>query len=170
MNDLIEMEEPDPPQEDYEEWLHYLEQDKLKTLDTHLNINLQELNMRIGEMKESKFLKKEDVGQGMLVTIARLEQQNVAMEDQPPENKWIMYFHETDKGVVLNWTNIQLVAKALGSEETNDWIGKKIVLYEDPNVSFGGKLVGGIRVRAMRTQAASEPPKAAPAFDDEIPF
>lgn len=126
--------------------------------------------MRIGEMKDSKFLKKEDVGTGKLVTIASMEQQNVAMDDQPPEMKWILHFHEFDKGMALNWTNIQLIAKAVGSEETNDWVGKKIVLFEDPNVSFGGKLVGGIRVRAVRKQTED---KAAPSPadpDDDIPF
>ena len=108
--------------------------------------------MRIGEMKESKYLKKEDVGQGKLVTIKSLEQVNVAMEDQPEEIKWVIHFQEFPKGMVLNWTNIQLIAKATGSEETDTWTGKKVVVYEDPNVSFGGKLTGGIRIRAQRTQ------------------
>ena len=127
--------------------------------------------MRIGEMKESKYIKKEDVGQGKLVTIADLQQQNVAMEDQPPEMKWIIHFHEFSKGMVLNWTNVQLIAKALGTEETDEWKGKKIVLFEDANVSFGGKLTGGIRVRAARLKPDSqtEEPKK-PDFDDDIPF
>lgn len=124
--------------------------------------------MRIGEMKESKYLKKEDVGEGKLVTIAGMEQQNVAMEDQPPDLKWLIHFHEFQKGMVLNWTNIQLIAKALGTEETDDWKGKKIVLFEDANVSFGGKLVGGIRVRAVRKQAQEAKP--VEELDDPIPF
>ena len=127
--------------------------------------------MRIGEMKESKYIKKEDVGQGKLVTIADLQQQNVAMEDQPPEMKWIIHFHEFSKGMVLNWTNVQLIAKALGTEETDEWKGKKIVLFEDANVSVGVKLTGGIRVRAARLKPdtqAEEPKK--PDFDDDIPF
>ena len=114
--------------------------------------------MRIGEMKETKYIKKEDVGEGKLVTIAKMEQQNVAMDDQPEEIKWIIHFQEFNKGMVLNWTNIQLIAKAVGSEETEDWIGKKIVIYEDPNVSFGGKLVGGIRVRAVKKQPTAAKP------------
>jgi hypothetical protein len=112
--------------------------------------------MRIGKMKESKFIKREDVGEGKLVTISGLEQQNVAMDDQPEDLKWIIRFEEFDKGMVLNWTNIQLIAKAVGSEETDEWIGKRIVIYDDPNVSFGGKLVGGIRVRAQRGQHAAD--------------
>ena len=133
--------------------------------------------MRIGEMKESKYLKKEDVGTGKLVTIASMEQQNVAMEDQPPDMKWVLHFHEYNKGMVINWTNIQLIAKAVGSEETNDWVGKKIVVFEDPNVSFGGKLVGGIRVRAPRQTSVQSTPVMVqtstppPDYDDtDIPF
>ena len=56
--------------------------------------------MRIGEMKNSKFIKKEDAGEGKLVTIAGMEQQNVALDDQPPEMKWILHFHEFDKGKI----------------------------------------------------------------------
>lgn len=125
--------------------------------------------MRIGEMKESKYLKKEDVGTGKLVTIKRLEKSNVSGDNQEPDEKYVLFFNEFDKGMVLNWTNIQLIAHAVGSEETDNWIGKKIVIYEDPNVSYGGKLVGGIRVRAPKPQAKAAP-QPEPELDDDIPF
>ena len=50
--------------------------------------------MKVGEMIESKFLKKEDVGgaRGVLVTIAGLDQANVAMQGADPEMKWTMRF------------------------------------------------------------------------------
>jgi len=117
--------------------------------------------MKIGQMVQSKFLKKEDLNQdvGNLVTITKLDQQNVGLADGEEELKFCLHFSEFDKPLVLNSTNIQLAAKALGSEETDDWRGKKIVIYVDDNVSFGGKLVGGIRIRKPRGQAA---PKQAP--------
>jgi len=119
--------------------------------------------MKIGKMKESKYLTKDDVGDGVLVTITKLEQQNVALDNEPEETKWIMHFKEFSKGLVLNWTNIQLTAKATGSEETDDWPSKKIVLYTDENVSFGGKLVGGIRIRAAKNQEKEFDP-------DDLPY
>jgi len=127
-------------------------------------------------MIESKFLKKEDVGggRGMLVTISAVKQANVAMQGADPEMKWTLLFEELDKPMVLNSTNIHMCAKACDSDDTDDWAGKKVVVYEDPNVSFGGKLVGGIRVRAPVTQAAPVVPqrKAKGSFDDleEVPF
>ena len=36
--------------------------------------------------------------------------------------------------MILNSTNAQLIARAVGSEETEDWPGKQIVLFNDPNV------------------------------------
>jgi hypothetical protein len=117
--------------------------------------------MNINQLKESKFLKKEDAGTGILVTISHVTQENVAKEGADQELKWVIHFKETDKPMVLNSTNGQLIAAILKSEETDSWAGHKIVLYHDPNVSFGGKLMGGIRVRAPRNQAAK--PAAAPA-------
>lgn len=125
---------------------------------------------KISEMRESKFLKKEDVGRGTLVTIAGCQQHNVAMEGAAPEQKWALSFHELDKPLVLNSTNAQLCAQICHSDDTDDWTGKKIVLYTDPNVSYAGKLVGGIRVRAPKPGSVPEPPPSAPLTDDDIPF
>ena len=105
---------------------------------------------KIHDMLESKFLKKEDAGDGILVTIVGVDQQNVGKDDEP-ELKWTALFKEC-KAMVLNSTNLQLIEKALGSDDTDDWIGKKIVLFCDENVSFGGKIVGGIRVDVNRTK------------------
>ncbi len=105
--------------------------------------------MNVNELKESKFLKRSDVGEGTIVTIRGVDQANVAKEGAEPEMKWILHLEEFEKGLVLNSTNGQLIAQALKSEESEDWTGGKVVLYDDPSVSFGGKLVGGIRVRAV---------------------
>ena len=129
---------------------------------------------KISEMRESKFLKKEDVGRGVLATIAGCQQHNVAMEGASPEHKWCLSFHELDKPLVLNSTNIQLCAQICRSDDTDHWTGKRIVLYTDPNVSYAGKLVGGIRVRAPKPSATPPPPPPAPEpeplDDSDIPF
>jgi len=128
---------------------------------------------KTSEMRESKFLKKEDVGRGVLATITNCQQYNVAMEGAPPEHKWCLGFKELEKPLVLNSTNIQLCEKICGSDDTDHWAGKRLVLYTDPNVSYGGKLVGGIRVRAPKVAAPPPPPPMATGpelTDDDIPF
>jgi len=127
--------------------------------------------MKISEMKESKYLKKEDVGDGLIATIAMLDKKNVALPNEPPEEKYIMIFEEDLNPLVLNWTNIQLCAQACGSQETDDWIGKQIILYNDPNVSFAGKITGGVRIRpAKQVEPKKAPKRSEEDPNDDIPF
>lgn len=141
--------------------------------------------MNINQLKESKFLKKEDAGAGILVTITEVTQENVAKEGAEEELKWCIHFKETGKPMVLNSTNGQLIAQITKQDDTDNWTGHKIVLYNDPSVSFGGKVMGGIRVRAPRipkpaAAPAPAPAKAAPATapcddsgevaGDDVPF
>ena len=120
----------------------------------------------INEMKKSSFLKKEDCGAGILVTIKEVSQENVAKEGAPEELKWCCFFNELEKPMVLNSTNVQLIAQITKQENTDNWTGWKIVLFNDPSVSYSGKMIGGIRVRAPRGQAAKH---AAPVQSATAP-
>lgn len=126
--------------------------------------------MNINQLSESKYLKKEDVQPAITVTISGLENVNLARDNEPPEMKWIVRFSEAVKPMVLNSTNAQLIAHVTGSEETDDWTGKKITLYNDPSVSFGGKLTGGIRVNTQVQQAQPVPAEDASLPTEDVPF
>lgn len=138
---------------------------------------------RIHEMVESKFLKKEEAGEGILVTINGVEKRDVGTESEP-EQKWCLLLAE-HKPLVLNGTNLALLEKAIGSDNSDDWVGQQVVLYNDENVSFGGKLTGGVRVDVARTKRyhakknGAAQPKPAPRpltgtkfddMEDDIPF
>ena len=129
--------------------------------------------MKIGQMMESKYIRKEDVDPPKLLTIVGFEKVNVAREDEQPEIKWVMKFRE-EKPLVMNSTNLQLAARAFGSEDTDDWLNKTIVAFNDPNVSYGGRLTGGVRLRAAKNQI--KPTGAMPGYveieveDDPTPF
>lgn len=132
------------------------------------------------QMIESKYLKKEDVIPDKLYTIRAFELVNAAGDNQPAEMKYAMYFNEVEKAMLLNSTNIQLMKMALAVTGPKQAIGRQIVLYNDPSVSYGGKLVGGIRLRAPRVRQPAPQPTPAPQpvnhstavdkFDDDIPF
>jgi hypothetical protein len=123
----------------------------------------------INDLKSSKFLKKEDVGQGALVTIRAISQENVAKEGAEPELRWTLHFEEFEKPMVLNSTNGQIIGNITGIENDIEigWVGKQVVIFHDPNVSFGGKLIGGIRVRAVRR--AQPKPAAQPVIPAQRP-
>lgn len=118
------------------------------------------MGFNIDDLKESKYLTKNDVAKPILVTIRGWDHVNVETSGNAPKMKYVLHFNEVAKPMVLNSTNGQVIASITGSKDSDGWVGKKIVLYNDPNISFGGALTGGIRVRAPRNVA---PPVQAPA-------
>ena len=119
--------------------------------------------MKTSELTSSKYLKKEDFPQPALVTIKDVRKENVALPSQPKKERGVIYFNEYDKGMVLNSTNLKRAEKAAGSDDTQDWVGKKLVVYVDEEVEFGGEIVGGLRVRAPKPQG-----KPKRSFEEEM--
>ena len=106
---------------------------------------------RTSDMIPSKSLKRGDIGPGMLGTIRDLELVRFK-GDEGEEEKWVIHFEETAKGLPLNKTNIQILEKICGSDNTDDWIGKQVVLYWDDTIQYMGEVKGGIRFRAPKTK------------------
>ena len=79
-----------------------------------------------------------------------------------------------EKKLGLNKTNLRALISSYG-DDTDKWIGRPVVVYYDPNVSFGGRVTGGLRVKvptAQPTLAESQQAVQAPAGDpdDDMPF
>lgn len=119
-------------------------------------------HMKITDMIESKYLRQSDVDGEIAVTVQGIKKINVARDDEDPEYRWTVKFAEFVKPMVLNVTNLKRLAKALG-DDTDGWIGNQVVLYVDPDIEFGGNVVGGLRIKAMRSPAA----KARAALSDD---
>lgn len=126
---------------------------------------------KVSDMIVSKFLRKEDFEEDRVMTI-----KTVKLEDMPGDDgqqKWVLYFREDAKGMALNVTSIRVLEKAFG-DDSDMWVGKRVMVYVDPNVSFGGRVVGGLRLRAPKGRAAVAPATKAPVVDefadDDIPF
>jgi len=132
---------------------------------------------KVSDMIVSKFLRKEDFDEDRVMTI-----RGVKLEDMPGDDgqqKWVLYFREEAKGMALNVTTIRVLEKAFG-DDSDQWVGKKVKVYVDPNVSFGGRVVGGLRLMPpkntpARAPAPPPPEERAPVtgddqFDDDIPF
>lgn len=124
--------------------------------------------MHISKMKQSRYLKTVDVDPEVLVTIKSLALEKI--DGDSGEEKWVLYTKEFEKGLVLNWTNLQLMAKATGSDDSDEWTGKQLILYHDETVMFKGQVVGGIRVRAVKKKAKAVeddgPNDPIPGWDD----
>lgn len=114
----------------------------------------------VNEMFPSKFLKASDIDQDYEVEISEVNTDKVGQGDQQ-EEKFIVHFQEFDKGLVLNKTNANLIAAQHGGD-TDNWIGKKVVLTVE-DVAYQGKITPAIRIRrpARPTTPARKPMAAA---------
>ena len=118
----------------------------------------------INHMYPSKYLKADDIGQGNVrtLTVKTVVQETVG-EGAEAASKWVLYFHETEQGLVLNQTNAHLIALQHG-DETDGWIGRSIHLSV-AMVEFMGKIVPGIRI-ARPTEAPQVQQGQNPAYGD----
>lgn len=114
-----------------------------------------------------RFLAKEDIPgdwhkNGLILTVDRFDEENVAREDQRPQLKPIMFFEEPDaKPMVLNKGNNKLTLKWWASDEAAK--GSKVLVYVNPEVTDqNDKVVGGLRL------GKPEEKEAEPS--DDIPF
>ena len=81
------------------------------------------------------------------------------------EVKPVLFFEGKDKGLVLNKTNSNTISAAYG-DETDEWVGMEIVLFETM-VEFQGQRKPGIRcfVPPQKPQKPGDQ-----ELNDDIPF
>jgi hypothetical protein len=122
--------------------------------------------MKINDAFPSDYIKGSEVERPVLYVMSHVE-----MKDVGDDHKPILFFIGQEKGLVLNKGNAQTISEAYG-ENTDEWQGKQIVLYFNPDVMYAGKKTGGIRVRKPKVaaKAAVPEPPLPDDMDDEIPF
>ncbi len=98
---------------------------------------------------------------------AKLKMEKVVFEEigQDKDQKPVLYFVDTKKGLVLNKTNATTIGAGYG-QELEGWTGKEIELFS-MMVPFQGQNVPAIRVRAAAEEPAPPRPKRDD-FDDPI--
>lgn len=127
-------------------------------------------NMDINEAFPSKWLKATEFEEDMILTMNIVQMEDIG-QGEDKETKPVLYFKETDKGLVLNKTNATTITTLYGSNTTK-WGGKKIALFPT-EVAFGGKQTLAIRVRMKppKVAAGAQPELAADSPEDaDDPF
>jgi hypothetical protein len=127
---------------------------------------------KTSEMYPSRFLKASDFEDGdRALTIADIRSERVGQGAQA-DDKWVLFFKEEEKGLVLNKTNTTIIAKLYG-DDTDDWFGKPVTLYAT-EVQFKDDMVDAIRVRSKAPRPARKEkvnvPSPPEADDDDEPF
>jgi hypothetical protein len=102
--------------------------------------------MKATDVFPSTFLKKEDAAKPLSLTIETVAMEDVNTDDGK-EKKAVLHFVDgRAKPMILNRGNWSILEEAYGLD-SDDWAGHPVEVYVDPSVMFGGKRVGGLRVR-----------------------
>jgi hypothetical protein len=103
--------------------------------------------MKVAELKPSKYLKAlVDIPKGKesIVTITDVTREE-GEGDNGPYTLTLMHVQEFDKPVKLNSGMLDTVAELCG-DDTDDWKGKKVTLFNTVE-RFGGKKYDVIRIK-----------------------
>lgn len=97
------------------------------------------------------YLKKENLTGDFSAVIKAVKVEEVGSDDDK-ERKLVIHFNESPPGcdvsaMVCNKTNCGIIEEVLHTDDIDLWIGKRITIFNNPGITFGGKRVGGISVR-----------------------
>lgn len=103
--------------------------------------------MKLNDAFPSKYLKADDFDEPTPLTIESVNREEFKDEKTGEQKKKVaIHFEETPKVLICNRTNFKIISQVLGSEESDDWNGKKITLV-NTDVEFKGETVAAIRVK-----------------------
>lgn len=123
--------------------------------------------MKLNDAYPSQFLTAEDLdGKDITITIADIELEEIG-QGHDKSKKLVIGMTGKKKRFVVNKTNANTIAKVLGSDDTDDWIGQRISIGPR-EVEFQGNMVWSIRVSLKKpvSQQAKEAAKPAPSDND----
>lgn len=127
--------------------------------------------MKLSQMFPKRYATGEDLqGKAVTLTIAKVNSEKMHPQPNAPEvERWVAYFKEARKGVILSRTLAYQIAEILGSEDTEEWISKSITLFPQP-MNVAGRPVVAIRARAAKKEAEVTPatlPRTLSEEDEE---
>lgn len=123
---------------------------------------------------KSKYLTKEDCEPPILVQIFNMTTDQVEGDNNQMEERAVLHFHGDVKPMILNNTNKELLKAITGATTVGQIRNRQVILYNDPTIMFGRKMVGGIRIRAA-AGAGAQPANPGviqtdPGMHDDIPY
>jgi hypothetical protein len=121
--------------------------------------------MKRSEAFPSAYLNRDDCTAPIRAIIKSVALEPVKDQDTGGSSeKPVAHFASGVKPLILNVVNWATLEDCLGVD-SDEWAGKQIELWLDPSVTFGGKRVGGVRIRIPQP---GQEPSALLTFDAAI--
>lgn len=112
---------------------------------------------------KSPFMKGEDIDEGERIVVTIKTAEEVTFP-QSGDTTPVLSFLETEQKLTLNKTRVKKCVELLG-EDTDEWVGRKISLYQI-DVNYNGKTMPGIAVAAA-PKGKQGKTKPEVKFDDD---
>lgn len=129
---------------------------------------------KLGKLFPSNYINASDFENGEYVSKIKGVEIRTLGQGSDAQQKPVILFAGTDKGLVLNKTNGRMIAVLLGSDDTDDWIGKEVGLGTVWTQNMQGDPVKGVRVKPVDElkDPIHGPPGVHPdsSADDDLPF
>lgn len=84
--------------------------------------------------------------------ITAVKKGKVTGKSAKSSSKAMISFKGAERPLAAGTTILSTIGRLYGND-TRKWVGKLVTLYGDPDVSFGGERVGGVRVRPVVPKA-----------------
>ena len=109
--------------------------------------------MKITPKRTSRYIKTDDLkGREVLVVVDRVEEHEIEGNDGEKQDKYVLYFQNKEKGLVMNVTNTEAMVNGFG-DESDAWTGKDVMLF-----SVQTPMGPGLRIRPLSDKPADEEP------------
>lgn len=95
----------------------------------------------------AQYLKKEDLSDPADTELLWVKEEKVTPPGKATNTRLVAYFEGLSKGLVLNTANCETLAEITRTDDPNEWKDIALQLWVDPDVKYGGKKTGGIRMR-----------------------
>jgi hypothetical protein len=110
--------------------------------------------MLIGEMFPSPHLTEFDLDGPTVVTVSAIAKEGLSPDSENPDFHWVIKFKESQlQPLNLTYSRAIVLRRILESGNTDDWIGRKIVLEPDPFMYMNGP---GIRIKRYDGQDSTK--------------
>ena len=105
------------------------------------------MNDSFADLMPSRFFKTEDVAEKpVTLTIKSIGREDVTFGgSDKPESHTLIHFEETDKVMIAKKDVLLALKDKFGTPSA--CAGQLVELFRDPDIKFGGKKVGGLRLR-----------------------
>ena len=122
--------------------------------------------MNASTMFPSKYLAGVDFeDEDRILTITSLDEEEIDDKEKGKILKYIIWFKEEDKSLILNKTNVNNLIGLFGPE-TDDWVNQRVYVGAS-EVDFQGKTTMAVRIRIKKPKPI-ESKKRPPVADEDV--